>query len=226
MTTRWPSERLRASTAENLAGVPYDARGLLATGKSARVDSEAWWQVVFQTHRGWVNARYLTSEISAAAFRNDNRVRTRLSEFSTVVGRRGDLRPIASRYGLQVASFAPPVPVPVNKLATVLRSSKKEALGGPDCGPDTCPQTVYSLAERCAQIEADPDSSVSYDKAVGANGALHGTDYEPPAELANFHWAAVLSNGSETNWSACYFSFTYEDGRPVLAGLSVDSPGI
>lgn len=214
------------AAARQLDGLLNVARGVRPTGRTARVGGATWWQVRADGRTGWVNSRFLAREVSATAFRRDEAVDARLEQLVDVVDRRGDLTPVVSRKGLTVASFAAPVSVPAGRLAGVLRSTEQQPVGGPGCAPDGCSGTVHALFRDCADHVRDAGGSTTRDTVVGPRSAAHPVDYQAPFELANFHYAAVLrsSGADDASWTACYFFFTYEQGRPVLAGLTRDAP--
>ena len=215
--------------APRITGLPPDAGRLTATGRSARVGSSDWWEISSDVGRGWVNARYLTAHVTDDEFAGDERVRARTDEFTEIVEASGDLTPVVSRRGLHAAKFSPVMPFAAQDLPTALDDDEEQAFGGPECSPEECGSTFREFAQICAENAQDPLTSWTYDRPVGGTSALHAVEYQPPAELVNYHYLAALTPIDATSdhpWTACYWFFAYEQDRPVVVGLTFDAPGI
>lgn len=177
--------------------------------------------------QGMVNARYLAQDVPGGEFRGDARVLRRLDELAAVVREQGDLTPVASARGLVFDVFAPPVLIEPADLPTALEEDATREFGGVECAPGDCPQTVRDVMAGCTSMLTEDSSELVYDEPVGSIGALHAVAYRPPAELANLHYVALYEEDEASgHWSACYVYFTYEAGRPVVAGIGKDATGI
>ena len=72
----------------------------------------------------------------------------------------------------------------------------------------------------------DDDRLVAIDQVLpGGNGSLSANIV--PVEFANLHFVAVKDPGDNPDydgidWFTWYVYFAYEDGNPVLLGMSID----
>ncbi len=67
---------------ENL---PYNASGIMLTGKSASIGTENWVEIQYSGKTGWVNSYYLTEYVNPSTFCADAQVTTLLQSFKTAL---------------------------------------------------------------------------------------------------------------------------------------------
>jgi uncharacterized membrane protein len=59
--------RARPDSRSTLVGtIPPDAHGVRATGRRQQIGPSQWWEVSYEGHRGWVNARFLVPDPAPA----------------------------------------------------------------------------------------------------------------------------------------------------------------
>ncbi|MDH4119458.1 MAG: GerMN domain-containing protein [Acidimicrobiia bacterium] len=204
---------------------------IVETTPETRTVSGSVWQVVeTPAGPGWVNARFLASVLSETEFAGDARVLGVLDEFAEIAASQGDLTSVVSRRGLYVAHNAPPIRFDVDELDTVLSDTKTYKWGSAALEPDSpeLPSRTFAeaIGDRFVSTYKDTDTSILFDEVeLGGNGNI--AEFAIPFELTGFHFVSVYDPGDNPDfggldWTAWYVSIDYEDGNPVIVGLTVN----
>jgi hypothetical protein len=90
------------------------------------------------------------------------------------------------------------------------------------------PQRTFAEAvgDSFVSVFDDPDVSVKYDEAeLGGNGIP--AEYAIPFEFDGLHFVSLYDSGDDPqygglDWKAWYVSIDFEDGEPVVVGLTVN----
>jgi hypothetical protein len=187
------------------------ARYIEQVGKPRRVGATTWLKVVTPGGDGWVDAAYLTEQVTEEQFADDQR------PAALVEGLVGDLgagRPIATApRGLHVIYGAEGVPTRVGDLSDpedrnavttwrpsteihpAVEGSFSEAIAGPFVA-------TYSAPQR----ESTVDAPVLVSALI-------------PIEFFNFHYLSYGQPGQLNSWMVF---FEYVKGKPHVVGLVVD----
>ncbi len=223
------------------AGVSYDIMGMLVpgvvvplTGAQTVVGSSTWVEIATPAGAGWVNDFFLAAVVSDEAFGLNDEVMSLIQEMSEVMAADLDLSTIASRRGLYVSHHAAPQRFRASELGRILTDSTtytwpSNALDIND--PDEASQIpdltfAEAVADRFTSNWDDADRILTIDEPItGGNGRT--PEYAIPFELEGFHYVGVYDPGDNPDyggldWTVWYVSIDYEDGRPVVVGLTLD----
>ncbi len=200
-------------------------------GQEELVGSTRWVQVATPVGAFWVSDWFLADAVTSADFGEDARVEALLDEFAAIVATDGDLRPVASRRGLYVSHHSDPVRFASKDLATILTDSTayhwpSNAVGADDI--DEIPARTFAAAIADSFVSAydDADTVRTVNEPIlGGNGRL--PEDAIPFELESFNYIGVHDRGDNPefdglDWVTWYVSIDYEDGAPVIVGLTVD----
>jgi len=201
------------------------------TGLTQVVGSSVWEQVVTPLGDFWVNGRFLGAVVTASDFANDDRVTALLDEFAGIIANNGDLRQVISQRGLYVSHNADPIRFSPDDLDGILTDSTTYKWPSAALGPDQLdelPSRTFAEAITDSFLSAydDPDTELSYnDPIAGGNGRLAADAV--PFEFRGFNYVGVYDPGDDPqyeglDWSTWYVSIDYENGEPVIVGLTVD----
>ncbi len=203
------------------------------TGQEAIVGSSIWVQIETPVGGFWVNERFLAAYVTAPDFADDPRVLELLDEFTSIIVADGDLRPVASARGLYVSHHADPVRWPADELDTILTDDTTYQWPSNALSPDDpeflqIPGRTFAAAVADSFVSAydDPDTIMTFnDPIAGGNGRLPGDAI--PFEFTSFNYVGVHDSGDEPqydglDWVTWYVSIDYEDGEPVIVGLTID----
>jgi len=201
------------------------------TGLSQVVGSSVWDQVATPLGNGWVNGRFLGAVVTATAFADDSRVTDLLDEFAGVIASNGDLRQVVSRRGLYVSHNSYPIRFSLAELDGILTDPTTYKWPSNALGPDQLdelPSRTFAEAITDSFLSAydDTDTQLTSNEPIaGGNGRLD--EYAIPFEFAGFNYVGVYDPGDNEeygglDWSTWYVSIDYEDGDPVIVGLTVD----
>jgi predicted small lipoprotein YifL len=188
--------------------------------------SSVWAQIETPFGGFWVNDRFLAAHVTAGQFENDTRVEQLLDDFADTIANDGDLRAVTSRRGLYVSHHAAPVRWPSDELGTILTDPTtyqwpSSAIGEDDPEFDQLPARTFAaaVADSFLSAYADPDP------IEAGNGRLPA--YAIPFEFQSFNYIGVHDSGDNPDyggidWVTWYVSIDYEDGQPVIVGMTLD----
>ena len=213
-----------------IGSLPPTTRDVTLTGRRSLVGSSTWVEITTDPAAGWVNGYYLAEQDSAAVPFTDSFAVALVDDLAAVFAGRGDLTDIASRHGIVVAHHAPIRRF--ESLETLLVDPKLHMWAGTGCSPEECPaetpQRTFAegVADSFLSAWMDDDRLVAIDQVLpGGNRSLSANIV--PVEFANLHFVAVKDPGDNPDydgidWFTWYVYFAYEDGNPVLLGMSID----
>ncbi len=193
--------------------------------------SSVWVQIETPFGGFWVNSRFLSAVVSDSDFEHDPRVVELLAAFGDIIDSDGDLRPVTSRRGLYVSHHSVPIRFAPDELASILTDPTTYQWPSNAVGPedlDQIPARTFAEAVADSFLSAydDPDAVTTVNEPIlGGNGRL--PEYAIPFEFQSFHYVGVHDPGDNPDyggldWITWYVSIDYEDGEPVIAGLTVD----
>ena len=203
------------------------------TGLEDNTGSSTWVQVATPAGGFWVNERFLAAVVSDTDFQTDVRVPALLDEFAEIIANNGDLRDVASQRGLYVSHHAPSVLFAFDELGLILRDQTayqwpSNAISSDDAEFDAIPARTFGEAVAGSFLSAfdDPDVQSTVNEAIaGGNGRI--AEFAIPFELQSFNYIGVHDPGDNPDydgldWVTWYVSVDYEEGLPVIVGLTID----
>lgn len=200
------------------------------SGRESRVGSSTWKEIDVPGGTGWVNARYLGAVVSDVEFDGDDDVTALLERMSEIMATDGDLTEVVSSRGLAVVHNAPARFFPASELDTLMTDTTTYKWGSAALEPDSpeLPSRTFAEAvgERFVATFDDPDVSIRFDEIeMGGNGIP--AEFVIPFELSGFHFVSVYDSGDDEqygglDWTAWYVSIDYEEGEPVVVGMTVN----
>ena len=220
-------------------GVDHPVFGMLApgtvvrtTGNVTMVGSGPWVEVSTPDGFGWVNERYLAAVVDGAVFAADRRVGEVLDDMTATMASLGDLSAVVSWRGLYVSHHD--APVLFGDLQDLLIDpttykwpSKAFDVNDPAFAAEAPSRTFAAeIAAGFVSAYDDRDVMLTFNEPIVAgNGRLPA--YAIPFELAGFNYVGVYDPGDNPDyggldWTIWYVSFDYEDGQPVVVGLTLD----
>ncbi|RZV45785.1 MAG: tandem-95 repeat protein [Acidimicrobiia bacterium] len=183
---------------------PPAETGIRATGRHAQRGSTRWIEVETPEGDGWVIARFVTPMIPAGSFAADEQVAAAVESIRAVLGARGDLRPIVTSPGLEVAYYAPPKHFEDEELAGLLAGDASWGWWDPT-------GSTPSVRGEFGSIVADPlVEAMALEGRTVAEAVV-----EIPVELVNFP-SLTFSQPDHLGWRVF---FEYEDDEPKLAAI-------
>jgi hypothetical protein len=220
-----PRKRVDIVMAPSTAGVPArgepgshesvvhrfaaDETGVVATGARSVLRSEIWVEVETPEGSGWVNAEFVTEQVSRSTFVDGDEPHQVLAELVTVLDESGDLGTVTGGHDLHVAHYAPPVRFASGSLRRLLAKGSVYWWWAPT--GDT-PKYQGTVTEAVGDHIA----------AAYRNRAGHVQDPEIPLpiEFVNLHSLVVGSPDTDDGWR---IFFRYEDDTPLIAGIMRES---
>jgi hypothetical protein len=219
------------------AGVDHDVVGTLEpgvtvrlTGKTTTVGSSVWAEVVVPGGTGWVNRRFLGAVVTDEDFEDDARVEELLAKLAARFESGKDISDLVSVRGLYVSHHDAPVLFEREILPGIMGDDTGYRWPSNALGADSPELPVRTFAEavgdRYVATFDDLDVQLAHDQPLtGGNGRI--PEYALPLELAGFHYVAVHDPGDDAqyeglDWTTWYISIDYEDGKPVVAGMTLD----
>ena len=203
------------------------------TGLDDRTGSSVWVQVETPSGGFWVNERFLAAAVDGAEFETDVRISALLEEFADLIGSNGDLRQVVSQRGLYVSHHADPILFGYDQLGLILRDQTayqwpSNAISPDDAEFDAIPARTFAEAVADSFLSAfdDPDVQSTVNQAIaGGNGRL--AEFAIPFGLQSFNYIGIHDPGDNPDydgldWITWYVSIDYEDGQPVIVGLTLD----
>jgi hypothetical protein len=215
---------------EIIAGLSPTVTGVMLTGRETLVGSSVWVEIVIDQGTGWVNELYLAEPNSESNPFSETLGEDLMDELAAVFASRGDLTELASERGIFVAhhdrarKFA--------DLDGLLTDSTMYAWAGTGCAPEECPDETPRLTFAAAVADSFLSAWIDDDRRVQVDGVIPGGNGLPaesivPTEFANLHFVAVHDPGDNAeyggiDWFTWYVYFAYEEGVPVVLGMSID----
>lgn len=209
--------------AAKVGDLAWNATGVTTTGGSASHDGQPWFEIRQGSTAGWVNAAYLTPQMTAGAFAADPVPKQVAADLSRVLAARGDLRPMVSAHGLYIDDRPRLLRFTADELAGILTDTTVRSWIGPACG-DPCLSATFAdyVAVPFVSAHDDTDSVVTVDDlATGPSNRIPESVIRP--ELAGFHHVTVFDPGDDPSvggldWSTWYVYLDQEpDGWKVVA---------
>jgi spore germination protein GerM len=201
---------------------------VLKTGLEEIVGSSLWVQIETPLGEFWVNERFLAAWVPPFDFENDPRVASLLAEFGEIIATDGDLRQVVSRRGLYVSHNAAPIRFPYDELDTILTDPTTYKWPSNAADLDEVPGRTFAEAVADSFLSAydDPDTMTTVNEPLaGGNGRL--PEYAIPFEFESFNYIGVFDpidnpDFGGLDWTTWYVSIDYEEGAPVIVGMTVD----
>lgn len=220
--------RQQADPAATKVGeLAWNATGVTTTGGAASHDGQPWYEVTKGSTAGWVNAAYLTPQMTAAEFAADPAPEQVVADLARVLAARGDLRPLVSAHGLYYDDRPRMLRFTANDLAGILSDTTVRSWTGPACG-DPCISATFAdqVAVPFISTHDDTDTVVTVDDlASGPSSRIPASVIRP--ELAGFHHVTVFDPGDDPaadglDWSTWYVYLDREPDGWKVVGLSND----
>lgn len=214
---------------EIVSEIPHAARDLNAAGRAADVTGSRWLEVTRGEVTGWVHSGFITE--LGNDFVADLRPTQILNDLVTAwQGDQGG-ESLVAMGGVWVVHFDPKRRIPASDLEPLLSDPTLLSWGGAGCSPEECPQKTFAEAISDSLIGAydDPDAIVGYLPIDGGGGTP--AEFVVPRSFTNLEYLAVHDPGDNPDfdgfdWTTWYVYFSYEDGIPKIAGLSIDFRGV
>ncbi|MBT8199525.1 MAG: GerMN domain-containing protein [Acidimicrobiia bacterium] len=206
---------------------------VIRTGLQEVTGSSIWEQIETPLGQFWVNGRFLAAVVSDENFASDPRVPDLLDRFAAIIAADDDLRPVTSRRGLYVSHHGDPIRFSTSELSTILTDPAtykwpSNALSEDDPEFQQIPGRTFAQAVADSFLSAydDSDTTTTINQPIEAgNGRL--AEYAIPFEFESFNYIGVHDPGDNPDyggldWVTWYVSIDYEDGAPVIVGLTID----
>ena len=208
----------------------WNATGVTTTGETAIHDGQPWYEVSGPGPgaAGWVNAAYLTPQVSVGDFAADPGPRQLVDELARVLAARGgDLTPLASTHGLYFDDRPRMIRFDRAELTTILTDTTIRSWTGPACG-DPCISATFAdhIAVPFVSTHDDTDTVITVDDlATGPSNREPQSVIRP--ELAGFHHVTVFDPGDDPttgglDWMTWYVYLDREPDGWRVVGLSID----
>ena len=226
--------RLAAGPGNEIIGMLAPGTMIRLTGPQRAVGESTWVEIVTPAGAGWVNGRFLAEVVDDAEFAADGRVLDLLDRMSKVLDAEGDLNEFMSERGLYVSYHSAPIRFTPAQLEGILTDpttykwpSNALDVNDPSQAAEI-PSRTFAEAVGWSFVSTwdDPDRIVSIDEALsGGNG--RPADFAIWPELQGFHFVSVLDPGDNPefdglDWTMWHVSIDYEDGEPVVVGMTYD----
>ena len=203
------------------------------TGPEEITGSSVWAQI--ETPRGsfWVNDRFLAAVVNGDDFKSDDRIGDLLDEFEYLIANDGDLRLVTSRRGLYISHHADPIRFSPDELQAILLETTtyqwpSVAIAPDDPEFDLLPARTFAEAVADSFLSAydDPDTMTTTNQPIVA-GNGRPAEFAIPFEFESFNYVGVHDSGDNPDydgldWITWYVSIDYENGEPVIVGLTID----
>ena len=164
-------------------------------------------------------------------FETITRVASLLAELGDIIATDGDLRAVVSQRGLYVSHHAAPIRFSLDELDTILTDPTTYKWPSNALGPDELDEVpgrtfAEAVADSFLSAYDDPDTVTTVNEPLaGGNGRL--PEYAIPFEFESFNYIGVFDpidnpDFGGLDWITWYVSIDYEDGSPVIVGMTVD----
>jgi len=213
--------------AAKVGDLAWNATGVTTTGKTGSHDGQPWFEIRQGSTEGWVNATYLTPQMTGAEFADDPAPKQLVADLSRVLAAKGDLRPLVSAHGLYIDDRPRLLRFTADDLAGILTDTKVRSWTGPACS-DPCVSATFAdhVAVPFVSAHDDTDSVVTVDDlATGPSNRIPESVIRP--ELAGFHHVTVFDPGDDPSvdgldWVTWYVYLDREPGGWKVVALSND----
>ncbi len=200
------------------------------TGEWTNVGSSVWEVIDIPGGNGWVNSTFLGVMVDEANFATDPRVDDLLAQMSDLMAAAKDLSPIASNRGIYIAHNSFPDRWTPAELATAMTDSTtyKWPSAALEIDSPELPSRTFAdaIGNRFVSAFEDSDRQLARNEILmGGNGFT--PEYAIPFMLKGFNYVSVYDPGDNPeygglDWTAWYVSIDYENGEPVVVGLSLN----
>ncbi len=203
--------------------LPRDQRGIHLTGRTTRLGSSDWVEIVRPNGgTGWVNSWNLTEDVPAGRFCADTRARALIDQLrAAIAGRDGAMLGalISPRHGLAIRLdwWNPEILYSPNAIADLFR-----AQGVVEWGTDQGSGVEGSFAQ---VVLPALDSGLSGTAEVACNQLPAGETARPvqwPGEYANLNYVSLYTPAPPTarfGWRTWAIGFEYVDDTPFITAL-------
>ena len=182
-----------------------DEKGITTTGARSMVRSEIWVEVETPDGDAWINGEFVTEQVPAAVFLEDDRPAALVSTLVDRIYDSGDLLTVTRGHDLHVAHYGPPLRFAANLLRRLLVGASVYWWWG---AAGDAPNTQATFAETVGE---------SVGAAYRNRGAHHAEPTVPiPVEFVNMHSLVVGNHELGEGWR---IFFRYDDDEPSIAGL-------
>ncbi len=195
--------------------------------------SSVWVQVETPIGQFWLNSHFLAAVVTPVDFSDDPAIADLLDEFSSIIVDDGDLRLVTSQRGLFVSHHGDPIRFSPDELSTILTDPTTYQWPSNAIGPDNpefdqIPGRTFSeaVADSFVSVYDDPDTELSTNEPIaGGNGRI--PEAAIPFVFESFNYVGVYDLGDDPqfdglDWTTWYVSIDYENGVPVIVGLTID----
>jgi spore germination protein GerM len=226
--------RIGADVSSEILGMLAPGTVVALTGPQREVGTSTWFEIVTPAGAGWVNGHYLAETIDDDDFAADARVTALLDRLAEIFDAEGDLTEVTSSRGLYVSHHARPVRFTPDQLRTVLTDettykwpSNAIDVNDPSQAQEIPDQTfAQAIGDSFVSVWDDPDRIVAIDEPLGGGNGRLSQDAVWPM-LQGFHYLSVHDPGDNPDyggldWISWHVSIDYEDGQPVVVGLTLD----
>lgn len=209
--------------AAKVGDLAWNATGVTTTGGSGSHDGQPWYEVRQGSTAGWVNAAFLTPQMTSAEFAADPEPEQVVADLAQVLADRGDLRPLLSAHGLYIDDRPRLLRFTTDDLDGILTDTTVRSWNGPACG-EPCLSATFAdyIAVPFVDTHDDTDTVVTLDDlASGPSNRIPESIIRP--ELAGFHHVTVFDPGDDPavgglDWATWYVYLDREpDGWKVVA---------
>ena len=226
--------RVGADVSTEILGMLAPGTVIGLTGPQREVGTSTWSEIVTPVGAGWVNGHYLAEIVDDDDFASDARVTSLLDRLAEIFDVNGDLTEVTSQRGLYVSHHARPVRFTPDQLRTVLtdETTYKWPSNAIDVNDPSQAQEIpdrtfaEAIGDSFVSAWNDPDRAVAIDEPLGGGNRRLPPDAVWPM-LEGFHYLSVHDPGDNPDyggldWISWHVSIDYEDGQPVVVGLTLD----
>lgn len=179
--------------------------GIRATGRRAQRGSDVWVEIETPDGDAWVISWQVARQVPAGSLASDKDVAAVLGEWLGVSDARGDLTPLVSSHGLEVAYYAPPKKMAGEELASLFEADASWGWWDPT-------GAVPTVRGEFVKVVADPLATAM--RSIDGR-AVAEVVVDIPVELVNFP-SLTFSLADKLGWRVF---FDFEDGVPKVAAI-------
>jgi len=181
-------------------------RGIVTTGARMMVRSEVWVEVETPEGDGWINAEFVTEQVTDSVFDGDERPAGLVGGLVERIYGTDDLLAVTAGHDLHVSYYGPPIRFAANSLPRLLRGASVYWWWQPQ----------GDAPSRQGTFEETVGESIT---AAYRNQGVHQTESEFPValEFVNMHSLVIGNDQHGEGWR---IYFRYENDEPSIAGLT------